>query len=79
MASGDALGETNFTTNTIKIHPATPGFPRSENQMLQTFLHEVGHVILKTLGEDQLNADEKFVDLYAGLLLQILVTSEYKK
>jgi hypothetical protein len=34
------------------------------------------HLILNAMGEDDLYKNEKFVDLFAGLLHQVLTTSK---
>lgn len=39
-----------------------------------TFLHEVTHAILDSLGYDKLSNDEKFVDSFSGALYQVLKT-----
>jgi Zn-dependent peptidase ImmA (M78 family) len=41
-----------------------------------TFFHELTHAILGTLGRQDLNGDEAFVDTFAGLLWQAIKTSE---
>lgn len=52
---------------------------RSESDNLQTFFHEITHVILSAMGRDKLNKDEAFVDLMGSMLQQILTTSTYRK
>ena len=42
-----------------------------------TYLHELTHWILHTMNEHELNQNEKFVDVFSGLLHQALKTSEY--
>ncbi len=41
------------------------------------FLHELIHAILTQMSEFNLNENEKFVDIFAGLLHQSQKTSEY--
>lgn len=44
---------------------------------IHTFLHELVHCILAYMNESKLNDNEKFVDLFGGMLHQILKTSKY--
>ena len=46
------------------------------DMMESTFLHEVVHAILEVMGETEKSEDEKFVNLFAGLLHQALTTAE---
>lgn len=48
-----------------------------EDTIKDTFYHEKVHSILLFMGKDELSEDEKFVDLFAKLLRQTDVTSEY--
>ena len=43
-----------------------------------TFYHEMVHTILWAMNEHTLNENEQFVDVFAGLLHQILSTAEYE-
>ncbi len=45
----------------------------------ETFIHELVHVILYFAGESELRNNEKFVDVFSGLLHQALTTAVYKK
>lgn len=49
----------------------------SEQQQEHTFYHELVHAILDTMGEEELSDNEKFVDIFSGLLHQSIKTSEY--
>jgi len=42
-----------------------------------TFFHEVVHIILDSMGEYKLSSNEKFVDVFAGMLHQVIKTSKY--
>lgn len=44
--------------------------------MEHTFCHELVHAIVNAMGEDKLYRNEKFVDTFAGLLHQALLTAE---
>lgn len=43
-----------------------------------TFFHELVHAILTTIGKEELNADEGFVDAFGGALDQYFKTVKYK-
>jgi len=49
----------------------------SKTKRETVFLHEVVHAILKHLGEEELNENEKFVDLMAQMLHQFLTTQKF--
>jgi len=46
----------------------------SQDQELHTLWHEITHAILDTMNEDKLSKNEKFVDLFGGLLHQVVST-----
>ena len=50
----------------------------SEDQMLDTFYHEKVHAILRAMNEEELNNNEKFVDVFAKLLRQSDETATFK-
>lgn len=41
-----------------------------------TFLHEITHAILDSLGHTELSANEGFVDSFSGALYQVLKTAK---
>ena len=41
---------------------------QSESSKVNTFYHELTHAILQTMGEHELNENEKFVCCFAGFL-----------
>ena len=50
----------------------------SEDQMLDTFYHEKVHAILRAMNEEELNENEKFIDVFAKLLRQSDETQTFK-
>ncbi len=42
--------------------------------MLNTYIHECIHVILDTMGMDDLSGDEKFVSTFAGFATEGIVS-----
>lgn len=50
----------------------------SESCKLNTFYHELTHAILYTMGETELNNNEKFVCCFSSFLTEALTNAEYK-
>ncbi len=73
------VGQARYNENTLLIQSSIPGHVRGISDLEQTYWHEAVHYILVTMGQDKINANDAFVDLFASLLHQILKTSEYEK
>jgi hypothetical protein len=73
-----AKGMASFRREAIFIQPSAACWPRSKVSIEQTYCHEIVHHILNALSEDELGANEKFVDTFASALHQVLTTAEYK-
>lgn len=56
---------------------------QSESSKINTFYHELTHSILKTMGEEKLNNDEKFVCTFSSFLTEAMENAfflrEYEK
>ena len=76
LGKDDLVGYAEYRTNTIYLAPSTDVYPRSQEQIEQTFCHELLHLILHFAGEDKLRKNEKFVGALAYLLHQALITME---
>lgn len=50
----------------------------NDDAIAQTFWHEIVHAILKAMNEDELFENEKFVDIFAGMIYQVIKSSEYE-
>jgi len=73
------VGRCNFRTDKIILQPYSEEIAFSNNEREQIFLHELVHWIIFTMGRNNdLGADEKFIDLFAGMLHQALNTMEYQ-
>jgi len=70
-------GEARYTTNSIALQSNTDTFSRPHSQQEHVFLHELTHHILNEMNEHDLRSNEKFVDVFSGLLHQALTTMEY--
>ena len=72
MSLTDNHGLSDFQKNVITLQDVTKSY--SLEQMEHTFYHELVHFILNAMNEHELNTNEKFVDLFGGLLHQALNT-----
>ncbi len=50
---------------------------QSPDSKLNTFYHEVIHVILTNMGENELNGNEKFVCSFAGFLTEAMADAKF--
>jgi len=76
MDDKNALGYLEPWLNKISLCNQSNGDSLPQDAIEHTYLHEVTHLILKCMGKDDLYKDEEFVDLFAGLLHQVLITSK---
>lgn len=70
-------GSCSFEGKYIKLTPRNDNHPVTVSSIEHTFLHELIHACLYHTSRSNLNKDEEFVDLLAGLLHQALTTAEY--
>lgn len=66
------MGVCQNTQNTIRLAYVANGERIPQQEVEQTFFHELVHACLYTMGNTKLNENEKFVDLFAALLHQAL-------
>jgi hypothetical protein len=64
-----------LSKNFIKDDVVTP---LSDDIIYHTYLHELVHAILDAMNEHKLYKDEKFIDVFSGILAQIKQTEEYE-
>lgn len=74
----DNVGHACFRENKIRLQPDENNFIRPRAKIEETFLHELVHFILNAMSENELRDNEKFIELFSGLLHQYIVTSEGK-
>ena len=60
----------------IEIANQAGGYEVSESKKMQTFLHELTHAILFTMGKEDLNDDESFVNTFSSFLNEAINTME---
>lgn len=56
----------------------TRGIEQSYTSKLNTFYHELTHAILKTMGEYELNNNERFVCTFSSLLTEAVRSFNYE-
>ena len=66
------LGAANYDLKEIALDMSYPS-----SNVEQTYLHELTHMILAHMGEDELTGNEKFVNLFSELLYQAIETAKY--
>lgn len=78
QSKNDARGEAHLRNNEIHLQSSTSSVPNPVTDVEQAYCHELVHWILNQMNH-KLNRDEAFVNLFASLLHQALITSEYGK
>lgn len=72
------LGECRIAEGVIEIaEKFNRNTPVSETCQINSFFHEATHAILNTMGEDDLNNNEKFVCTLSSFLTEIFLSAEY--
>lgn len=69
----EAWGEWNNETKTIRLRK--PSRRNPESFYYQTFMHEVVHAVLDTMGREELSKDEGLVDAFSEYLAQAVLSS----
>lgn len=70
------LGKCCLAGGYIKIAETFDGIEQSESSKVNTFWHEVVHVILDCMGRGELSQDEVFVNSFAGFLTECVYSME---
>jgi predicted SprT family Zn-dependent metalloprotease len=71
-----AVGLSFLNENIILLANKADGRKIPASKVQQTLLHEVGHFIFYYMNERKLCYNEKFIDVFAGLLHQYLKTKK---
>lgn len=69
---GDVLGECCVAEGYIHIANTFSGSKQNHDSQVNTFYHEVTHAILNTMGEKELNENEKFVSCFSSFLCEAM-------
>lgn len=73
-----ASGSARYASQKIILQPTLKTHPIHPDRQEHVFLHELTHHCLRAIGENDLNDNEKFVDLFSGVLHQALTTMEFE-
>lgn len=77
---GNCLGHSRVAQGCIEIADKYDRDSKvSDSSKLNTFYHELTHAILYTMGEIELNNNEKFVCTFSSFLTEALTTAQYGK
>lgn len=66
------LGQISLGESKIVIAQNFNGCKQHQESINSTFIHEVIHGILDTMGETELSSNEKFVNTFTGYLYQVI-------
>ena len=69
---GQNCGISDTVIGEIQIAKYIDNRKQSESSMYNTFIHECLHAILGTMGEYELNENEKFVSCMSGFVMEII-------
>lgn len=73
------LGDINLSQGEIRIAEyVSRNVPQSDTSKLNTFYHELTLAILRTMGEYELNSNEKFVCTFSGFLTEAIRSFKYE-
>lgn len=75
-SDGGDYGNYTHCMGRLKICNKVGDTPQSDTAKLNTFFHELTHSILRTMGEYELNNNEKFVNCFAGFMTEAIRTME---
>jgi hypothetical protein len=70
----EAWGEWNNETKTMRLRKPSKRNP--DTFYYQTFVHELVHAVLDTMGREELSKDEGFVDAFSEYLAQTILSSK---
>lgn len=71
---GGKAGKCCIFNGYIKIADSLNGMKQTDTSKLNTYIHEVVHTILDTMGRDDLSNDEVFVSSFAGFATEGLIS-----
>lgn len=70
------LGECCIAQGYLRIAATSRGKCVTAESKWNTFFHELTHLILDTMGENELSGNEKFVNTVSSFLTEAIVTSK---
>lgn len=54
-------------------------FEITKETVIETFFHELMHIVLDSLGEEQLSENERFVNMLGKAMLEVYLSSRYEE
>ena len=69
---GDILGDICIAEGTLRIADNFKNRKQCQSSKITTFIHEIVHGILDTMGESELSGNEKFVCTFSSLLIDTI-------
>ena len=74
----EKLGACSLWDGRLKIAETYKGRAQSNSSKLNTFYHELIHLILDTMGEYELSQNERFVNTFSGFLTEAIRSFKYE-
>lgn len=74
--SGELFGRANAKTNKVEIATHMHGEALAEDVIIHTICHELAHLFMILMYEQELNANEQFIDQLGLLIHQFLKTKK---
>lgn len=68
----EKLGIICLASGELDIAETFYDYKQCESSKVNTFIHEVIHGVLDTMGEKELSSNEKFVSTFASLLIDVI-------
>ena len=76
IVNSEVLGQCCIAESKIEIAHSANGVEQSKSSKLQTFMHELTHCILDTMGENELSSNEKFICTFSSFLNEAINSME---
>ncbi len=70
----DASGNASWRRGRIELQGSCVGHEIARGYIEQSYLHELTHLILLAMGQEEVSEDEDFVDMFSNLLHQAVVS-----
>ena len=68
----EKLGTICLATGELDIAENFYNYKQCESSKINTFIHEVVHGVLNTMGENKLSSDEKFVLIFSSFMVDVI-------
>ena len=71
-------GNCCLAVGVLRIGDKVTGGEQSESSKINTFYHELTHLVLDTMGRSDLSSDEAFVCSFSGFLTEAMSKAEFR-